>query len=149
MGKRRGLAGLFAAVASALCLVLVAVVVGVGVSGSQGPDAPVISERPEASDLSASAPEGDEDASAPSEEPDEEEVVIENDDESDYAGSDGNAGSWDASQCRSGEVLVQVAEGVTVEELNEQLADLDFVSTSQVASDDVALGWVKLEVSGG
>ena len=147
MGRRKGLAGLFAAIASALCLVLVAVVVGVGVSGSQGLGAPAISERPEASDASAPASEDDKDASAPSEEPDEEDVVIE-DDEPEYVGSDEDAGSWDASQCRSGEVLVQVAEGVTVDELNEQLADLDFVSTSQVASDDVALGWVKLEVSG-
>ena len=73
MGRRKGLAGLFAAIASALCLVLVAVVVGVGVSGSQGPGAPVVNERPEASDASAPASEDDKDASAPSEEPDEEE----------------------------------------------------------------------------
>ena len=148
MGRRKGRAGLVAAVASALCLALVAVAVSVGVGGLQELGAAVVTGRIGVSNASVSASMGG--ASVSPEEAGEEDVVAEiDDDEPRYADSGEDTGLWDTSECRSGEVLVQVAEGVTADELNEQLSNLDFVSTSQVASDDMALGWVKLEVSEG
>lgn len=147
MGRRKGLAGLFTAVASTLCLVLVVVVFVVGINGSQGTGATAADVNLEVSDVSATTSADDDDAPSTSEEPDGESVDPD-EEEPGYLDSNEISESWDASQCRSGEVLVQLAEDVTADELNEQLAGLGFVSKSEVLSDDESVGWVKLEVTG-
>lgn len=45
-----------------------------------------------------------------------------------------------------GEILVGLADGVTVDQLNEQLASMDYVTTRGVSEDDVVFGYVKLEL---
>lgn len=46
-----------------------------------------------------------------------------------------------------GTVLVGIADGVTVDQVNERLAQLDYVATKQVSEDDVMFGFVKLDLA--
>lgn len=48
-----------------------------------------------------------------------------------------------------GEILVGLAEGATAEQLNGQLASMDYVSTRSISEDDIMLGYVKLELAEG
>ena len=48
-----------------------------------------------------------------------------------------------------GAVLVGLADGVTVEQVNEQLAQLDYVATKAVSEDDLVFGYVKLNLMPG
>ncbi|MBR0405757.1 MAG: S8 family serine peptidase [Eggerthellaceae bacterium] len=47
------------------------------------------------------------------------------------------------------EAMVLLADDCSVEELNESLAQLDFVATEGVSEQDVALGWVRLHLKPG
>ena len=48
-----------------------------------------------------------------------------------------------------GEILVGLADGVTADQLNARLADLDYVATRSVSEDDVTFGYVKLQLADG
>ena len=48
-----------------------------------------------------------------------------------------------------GTVLVGLADGVTVEQVNEQLVQLDYVATKAVSEDDLLFGYVKLDLMPG
>ena len=48
-----------------------------------------------------------------------------------------------------GEILVGLADGVTVDQLNARLADLDYVATKSVSEDDVTFGYVQLQLADG
>ena len=49
----------------------------------------------------------------------------------------------------SGEMLVKLADGVTAEQLNARLANLDYIATKNVAEDDVAFNYVKVKLAEG
>ena len=47
------------------------------------------------------------------------------------------------------QVMVLLADGSSIEQFNESLARLDYVATEEVSEQDVALGWVKLDLKPG
>lgn len=49
----------------------------------------------------------------------------------------------------SGEILAGLDEGVTAEQLNEQLGSMDYVTTRSVSEDDIMLGYVRLQLAEG
>ena len=48
-----------------------------------------------------------------------------------------------------GEMIVKIADGTTVDQLNASLAELDYITTKQVSEDDVLFGHVKVELAEG
>ena len=46
-------------------------------------------------------------------------------------------------------VLVGIADGTTIDQVNERLAQLDYVATKSVSEDDVMFGYVKLDLAEG
>lgn len=62
--------------------------------------------------------------------------------------TEGDADAQPGQRCE-GEVMVLLADDCSVEELNESLSQLDYVATEGVSEQDVALGWVKLDLKPG
>ena len=48
-----------------------------------------------------------------------------------------------------GEMLVKLGDGVTVGQLNDRLAELDYVATKSISEEDVTLGYVELKLAEG
>ena len=62
---------------------------------------------------------------------------------------EGNAASMDSAQWSEDEVMALLADDCSAEELNESLAQLDYVETKEVSEQDIAFGWVKLDLKPG
>lgn len=60
-----------------------------------------------------------------------------------------SGGGESESGYEPGVVLVRLRDGVTVAQFNESLASLDYIATEKVSEDDVALGYVELELADG
>ena len=54
-----------------------------------------------------------------------------------------------SAQRSEDEVMVLLADDCSAEELNESLAQLDYVATGGISEQDIALGWVKLDLKPG
>lgn len=53
------------------------------------------------------------------------------------------------AEYRADEVLVELPQGITASDLNERLSEFDFVATTSITEEDVALGWVTLKLKPG
>ena len=58
-------------------------------------------------------------------------------------------GSQSEPAFEQGTVMAELADGVTVEQLNGRLASLDCIATKSVSEDDIVFGYVKLQLADG
>lgn len=121
--------------AASLAIVAVALIVPLGLGGLPRPEAAFQNSLSEPSQNTGVSNLPQKNAATPADSP--------------RSGLEDAGGSAPTPAYEQGVVLVGLKDGVTADELNKRLGLIDCVSTKAVAEDDIALGYVTLELASG